>query len=494
MKFDPRTLRCCIYWLLCGCLVLAGGPLTAAEPPEGEQAPPVEDAVPAGGDTPEAPAENDEQPGEQAPDADDDSDGEEEPRKDDAPLREIEPDEQAAASEEDTPEPESAYEELELLAQALLHIRKSYVNEKSYRELVYGALHGMLHSLDPHSAFLEPKEYDDMQEGTKAQFSGIGIHIGMRKGILTVIAPIEDTPAFRAGLMAGDRIVEIEGEKTQGISMQDAVDRLRGPQGEPVTITIFRPGDEEGTREVTIVRDTIEVPSVKGSRIVRDGIGYVRVTTFAQPTADDLQEKLDELLAQDMRALVIDLRNNPGGLLKTAILVAQKFLKKGQVIVTTQGREGVYDELVSTAQGSVHLTDVPLAILVNEGSASASEIVAGALQDHHRAVLVGSKTFGKGSVQSVIRMKPDGKSAVRITTAHYHTPGGRMIHGKGIEPDISVSLTPQQWRRVQMRRAHLESPELFSDEDKAEFADAVDEPLERAVDLLHAVLIFRQAE
>lgn len=409
-------------------------------------------------------------------------------------LENIEEEEAPETEDEQIESSAEAYKELELLTEALLRIRKSYVEEKTYKELVYGALHGMLRSLDEHSAFLEPRAYDDMQEDTSGQFSGIGIHIGMRDGVLTVIAPIEDTPAFRAGLQAGDRIIEIEGEKTQGITLHGAVEQLRGQRGSEVTITVFRVGDPESPREVSIVRDIIEVPSVKGARIVRDGIGYIRLTQFAAPTDESLQEKIDALLEEGMDALVLDLRNNPGGLLRSAVLVAQKFLGNNQLIVSTRGREGEVDEVVLKAKGAVHLVDIPLAILVNGGSASASEIVAGALQDHKRAVLVGDTTFGKGSVQSVVRMRPDGDSAIRMTTAYYYTPSGRLIHKKGIDPDIRVYVSPDDWRKIQIRRAHLESPDLYKDEDKKEYADVVDSQLQRAVDLLQAVKIFKSAK
>ena len=385
---------------------------------------------------------------------------------------------------------ESAYPHLELLTESLLHIRKHYVDEKTYKDITHGAIRGMLRSLDSHSSFLEQEEYDEMREDTAGKFSGIGIHIGIRDGHLTVIAPIEDTPGFRAGLQSGDRIVEIEGEKTVGITLRDAVKTLRGPKGTEVVIKVLTKGDEE-PREVKIVRDDITVPSVKGERIIRDGVGYIRVTQFARPTARLLQEKLDELIAGEMNALVLDLRGNPGGLLKSAIEVTQLFLKRGEVIVSTRGRKGVHDEIITKSGGKVHHTDFPIAILVNGGSASASEIVAGALQDHQRAVLVGTKTFGKGSVQSVIPVGPDKKTAVRLTIAYYYTPSGRLIHDKGIEPNIDVPLTTDEWRRAQIRRAHEENPDLYKEEDREEYKDAVDRQLQRAVDLLQAIKIFK---
>jgi carboxyl-terminal processing protease len=383
-----------------------------------------------------------------------------------------------------------AYEQIELLSEVFLHVKKQYVEEKTYEQITTGALNGMLRSLDPYSAFLGREEYSNMRDDTEGHYGGIGVHIGIKKGILTVIAPIEDTPGYRAGLQSGDRILAVNGEKTEGLTIREAVKKLRGPKGESVTILIGQVSD--GTeREVDIIRDVIELPSVKGTRIVDDGVGYVRITQFARPTADLLQKALDSLQQEDMQALVLDLRSNPGGLLFSAIEVAEKFLKKNQVIVTTKGRKGVYPEKVSKARGDKHYTGFPVAILVNGGSASASEIVAGALQDHKRAVLVGSTTFGKGSVQSVIKLRADNETAIRLTTAHYYTPSDRLIHGTGIDPDIPVLLEPGEWRNVQMARSRTESPELYSDEEKSEYADVVDKQLERAVDLLRAVKIFR---
>ncbi|MBN1558101.1 MAG: S41 family peptidase [Lentisphaerae bacterium] len=386
-------------------------------------------------------------------------------------------------------EPESAYKDLEVLTETMLLIKKHYVETKTYDQIASGALHGMLDALDPHSGFLEPEQYTNIREDTSGRFSGIGIHVGMRDGQLTVIAPIEDTPGFRAGLQSGDRITAVNGEKTAGISLREAVKRMRGPRGEAVVLTIVREG-EPAPFDVEVVRDDIEVPSVKGARLIRHGIGYIRITQFAKPTADALQSALDGLVTNGMEALVLDLRSNPGGLLRAAVAVAQKFLEKGQLIVTTKGRTGIFDEVETRAGGEQRYTDIPMAILVNGGSASASEIVAGALQDQKRAVLVGETTFGKGSVQSVIRLRSDNESAVRLTTARYYTPGGREIHDKGIDPDIPVIVSPEEWRRVQIRRAHVENPDLYGQEDTEEYTDVVDRQLERALDLLQALLIF----
>ncbi len=385
---------------------------------------------------------------------------------------------------------ESAYEQMELLTEVLLLVRKNYVEELSYEELIEGALKGMLQSLDPHSVFMAEDEYENMKDETQGQYGGIGIRIGLKDGILTIIAPIEDTPGFRAGLQSGDRILEIDGEKAAGVTMRDAVSLLRGEMGEKVILSILAEGASE-PHDVEIIREEIRVTSVKGARIVRDGIAYVRITQFAERSTADLHKELEQLKADGMRALVLDLRSNPGGLLREAVRMSETFLKPGSVVVSTRGRTGAVKSLERKAKGVVRYEDIPVAILINSGSASASEIVAGALRDHHRGILVGQTSFGKGSVQNVIPIRSDRKSGLRLTTAYYYTPSGSLIHKIGIDPDVPVFLDRDEWRRVQIRRSHLESPEVFKDADKEEYADVVDRQLERAVDLLQAVMIFK---
>jgi len=388
---------------------------------------------------------------------------------------------------------QSAYQQMELLTEVLLQVRKHYVEERTYEELLHGALNGLLNSLDPHSSFMEPDEFENLLDDTSGQYGGIGIQIGMRDGMLTVIAPIEDTPAFRAGLQSGDKIVEIDGESTSGITLREAVGKLRGVSGEVVKVSIVGSGDAE-PRAIEIVRDVIEVASVKGARMLDGGIAYVRLTQFAEPTAAMLQSALEKLDGEGMKALVLDLRGNPGGLLTQAVRVAELFLPRGQMVVSTRGRGEAGTPVEYRAEGDRHLTEVPLAVLINAGSASAAEIVAGAIQDHRRGVLIGQTTFGKGSVQSVVRSRTDGKSAIRLTTAYYYTPAGRRIHEIGVEPDIRVDIGREEWSRVQRRRAHLESPEAFSAEEKAAVPDAVDVQMQRAVDLLQALLILNRRD
>jgi carboxyl-terminal processing protease len=383
-----------------------------------------------------------------------------------------------------------AYEQIRLLTKAMMIIRGSYVDESktSYKDLVHAALGGMVQSLDPYSQFMEPVGYQSLKEETQGEFGGIGIVLGMKDNILAVIAPMEDTPAFRAGMMAGDKIIEINGEKTDGLNVSDAVRRLRGDRGTSLNLKVLR--NNRDVKDYTLVRDIIRILSVKGARVLEDGIGYVRITQFSEPTAAALREALEKLAKQNIRGLVVDLRNNPGGLLSSAIQISQLFLKRGTPIVSTRGRDGTLTGPVVRSAGSLHYVDFPMVVLVNFGSASASEIVAGALQDNQRAALVGETTFGKGSVQSVIPIE-DG-NALRLTTARYYTPSGRSIHDKGIEPDIVVPVTPEDWGDVMAKRNYDENPELYTEKEKPpKYATTVDRPLERAVDLLKGILIFQ---
>lgn len=388
-------------------------------------------------------------------------------------------------------ENDSAYENMELLTQVMLLVKKNYYQDKTFEDITHAALHGLLSSLDDHSDFMPPAAYDNLKDDTSGKFGGIGIHIGIRDGILTVIAPIEDTPAYSAGVQSGDRIIKINGTNSVGYTLRKAVNILRGPVGAPVTITLRRL-DEDKPITVKIIRDDIKVPTVKGTRIIGDGIGYIRIIRFAEPTVFSLDKALAELKEKGMNALVLDLRNNPGGLLKSAIMVSDRFLNKGQLIVSTKGRNTAREfKYAATHKATV---DVPMVILINGGSASASEIVAGALQDHKRAILIGDTSYGKGSVQSVIKLKPDGNSAIRLTTALYYTPSGRTIHKKGIDPDIPVYVSPREWRLVQRKRVREESPDLFKNPKKEikEFDGIIDNALVRARDVLQAMKVFQK--
>jgi len=386
---------------------------------------------------------------------------------------------------------EEAFQQMELLAEVLLQVRKNYVDARSYEDLLQGAIRGMLGELDPHSAFLDKESYANLLEETSGVYGGIGIQIGIRDNVLTVIAPIEDTPAFRAGVQSGDRILSIDGKSTSGITLREAVRLLRGTKGTSVRITIMgRDASEE--QDITITRDRIEVASIKGTRILGNGIGYVRITQFDSLSAGKLLEELSDLDRQGMQALILDLRGNPGGLLQQAIRTAGYFLEDGLTVVSTQGRKDTNRDVVFDSAGG-DFTDIPMVVLVNGGSASGAEIVAGAIQDHGRGIVIGEKTYGKASVQTVIRMgSGESDTAIRLTTAHYYTPHNRQIHDEGIMPDIEIPLTREEWRRVQTRRSHLESPGNYPHDVVAEYADVVDRQLQRAQDLLEALLIYQK--
>ena len=327
------------------------------------------------------------------------------------------------------------YEELKTFSEVLTQVQKNYVDETKVKDLVQGAIRGMLSTLDPHSAYMTPDMYKEMQVETKGEFGGVGIQIGVKENRLAVIAPIEGTPAYRAGIKAGDFITKVNDETTKDLTLMDAVQKMRGPKGSKVNLTIQRDGTPDPL-QFTLVRDTIKIESVKSK--VLDNIGYVRLTQFQESTGRDLSKVLKQFKDQKLQSTILDLRNNPGGLLTAAVEVSEQFLPGGKLVVYTKGRESKKDEWI--AKGKDQMDDSPMIILVNEGSASASEIVAGALQDYGRAVIVGTTSFGKGSVQTILPLG-DG-SGLRLTTAKYYTPKGRSIQSTGITPDIVVKSQP----------------------------------------------------
>jgi len=327
------------------------------------------------------------------------------------------------------------YSQVELFSYALTTIQSDYVDEKTPRDLIYGALKGMLSSLDPHSQFMDPDEYKDLKTETEGKFGGLGIEISIKDNLLTVIAPVEDTPAWRAGIKAGDRIVKIGQDETRDMSLDDAVKKLRGNPGSKLTITILRESNSL-VKDFVITREIIHVDDIKDPHIIDDHIGYVRLTEFRENSYDELHQALEKLKAQGADSLILDLRNNPGGLLDVAIKIAEDFLPAGKTIVSTKGRHSSDDYMAKSDNNRGDFLDWPMVVMINEGSASGSEIVAGALRDNKTAVLVGVKSFGKGSVQSVIPL-PDG-SGLRLTTARYFTPSGVCINGIGITPDVVI--------------------------------------------------------
>ncbi len=409
------------------------------------------------------------------------------------------------------------YEQLKIFGSVLDLVQRNYVEEIPPQKLIYGAVQGMLKSLDPHSSFMKPEDYKELQIETKGSFTGIGIEISLKDGILTVVSPIEGTPAYKAGLKANDKILKIEGKTTKNMTLIESVKLLRGAKGTDVTISIYREGWRR-LKDVTLTRDVIPIKSVR-SRMLEEGYGYIRISNFQNKTTLELKKALKELeKGKGLKGLVLDLRNNPGGLLDQAVKVADVFLKKG-LIVYTDGRIKE-QKMRFEAHPDKHSHSYPIAVLVNEGSASASEIVAGALQDHKRAIILGIQTFGKGSVQTIIPLE-DG-SAVRLTTARYYTPNGRSIQAKGIEPDIEVPYTPLKKRKEKDEIFHfpterdleghlLNEDEAIEDElnsvrdkkDKPEAVDSevdneetqpppMDNQLEEAVRILKAWGIFKQ--
>ncbi len=348
---------------------------------------------------------------------------------------------------EEQAEEVNPYEKLKVFSEILSLLQANYVEDIDNDELFEGAIQGMLKTLDPHTAYMPPVSYKEMKVETSGKFGGLGIEISMRDGVLTVVSPIDETPAFKAGILAGDKIIRIEDESTLDMSLTDAVERLRGERGSPVNITVFRKGETQ-PREFTIVRDIIKVQSVK-NKIYNKEIGYVKVRSFTKTTSTDLDKALNGFREKGVSKLILDLRNNPGGLLNQAVEVSDRFLDKDNLIVYTKGRSEDQN-MRFTTHDKVKKVDYPMIIIVNGGSASASEIVAGALQDLGRAIILGTPTFGKGSVQTIIPLS-DG-SALRLTTARYYTPSGRVIQENGIAPDILVEVPVKTDKKVEVEK------------------------------------------
>ncbi len=410
----------------------------------------------------------------------------------------------AADTQNDDP-----YESMRTLTQVMEMIREDYVDsgKVSYDELVSAALKGMVSALDPHSEYMPPRRFDDLRSDTEGEFGGLGIVVSVRDGWLTVVSPMEGTPGYSAGIISGDRIVKIEGDSTENVSLTEAVGKLRGKPGTKVTLTLYRPGGDK-TFDVDVERAVIKVSTVKdfnghsvdhgnSFNLIDDKIGYVRLLQFGEQTASDLRKALKKMKEQGMESVVLDLRGNPGGLLDQAVEICDFFLPRNQPILTTEGRK--QSQLASfRSRGLVNYSDIRIAVLVDGGSASASEIVAGCLQDSTAAgacdaVIVGEQTFGKGSVQSILPL--GNGAALRLTTAKYYTPSHKVIHEKGITPDIIVSMSRDELRALAIKRG---PGGLNSIEDKSErerFAKMEDNQLNRAVDVLKGLsLLMNEAE
>jgi carboxyl-terminal processing protease len=402
------------------------------------------------------------------------------------------------------------YRQLNLFGDVFERVRGEYVEDVTDEQLIEAAVNGMLQALDPHSSYMPPRDFKDMQVQTRGEFGGLGIEVTMENGLVKVVSPIDDTPAHRAGMQPGDFISHIDGEQVLGLTLNEAVDRMRGPVKSDITITVLRES-EPAPFDVTITRAVIKIRSVRSH--AEGDVAYVRITSFNEQTSPGLNEAIKTLRAEigdDIKGLVLDLRNNPGGLLDQAIKVSDAFLNQGE-IVSTRGRDADNAQRYNAEPGDL-MDNLPIVVLINGGSASASEIVAGALQDHGRAIILGTRSFGKGSVQTIIPLP--GNGAMRLTTARYYTPSGHSIQAKGIDPDIVVArttlepiaLTGRQRREADLRGRldgedgpddgdnesdnGANAPETDAATDADAEPDVIDFQLQRALDLLKGVALF----
>ena len=392
---------------------------------------------------------------------------------------------------------QDVYKQLNLFGEVYERVRSEYVEEIKDKDLIEAAINGMLQSLDPHSSYLNSDSFEEMKVQTKGEFGGLGIEVTMENGLVKVVSPIDETPAAKAGIKSGDYISHIDQEAVMGLTLSEAVDKMRGPVNTPILITVIRKGEEPF--DVEIFRDIIKITSVKIK--VHDEVGYLRITSFTQKTHKNLIKefsKLENKMNGNMKGLVLDLRNNPGGLLDQAVSVSDAFLERGE-IVSTRGRETDTEQRFNASKGDI-TKGIPIVVLINGGSASASEIVAGALQDHKRGILLGTSTFGKGSVQTIIPVSS--KGAIRLTTARYYTPSGKSIQATGIEPDIFVPqsklevLENNNERKESSLRGHLDKKNTEPKENITEEIEKNDENLEedyqlnRAIDLIKSINVY----
>lgn len=410
-----------------------------------------------------------------------------------APKAEPKTDPKAPASPPVKPPPEDAYAQMEMLTRAMEMVRQNYVDDSkiTYAELVEGALEGMLHKLDPHCEYMGKSLFEDMQREQSDTSEGIGITIALRQNILTIITVREDGPASAAGVLSGDQLVRINDVLTDSVGIAEAMQLLKGKAGDEVSLTVRRPGTKQflefKVKHETLAETSLHDPMLLSSKMAGAyKIGYARISQYNQPTARELSKALDELEKQGMKAFVLDLRNNPGGLVDSAVAVCGEFLPEGTVVVTTEGRVASQNPppFRTPSRSGKEPRKYPIAVLINQGSASASEITAGALQDLKRAIIVGTTSFGKGSVQTILPMKNG--AAMRLTTAKYYTPSHRTIHEAGVEPNIVSALTSEEELRIAKWRASHGTGEAAA----LELANLGDKQLERAVDSLKGVLVF----
>lgn len=392
---------------------------------------------------------------------------------------------------------DSMNQSVNLFADVLQKVRGEYVDATNltYHALVYSALRGMVGKLDPHSEFLDAGDYQQLQDDTEGKFGGLGLDVAMRDGYITVVAPMEDGPGFRAGILSGDRITRIDGKNVGQMSLTDAVRKLRGDPGTQVNVTILRPLTG-AVKDYTLRRAIIRIAMVKDLNgkeefpLPDDGIGYIRITEFGEKTGAELESALQKLAKQDMKALILDLRGNPGGLLDEAVEVSQKFLPRGQLVVSTEGYDPAQNSLHRADGNGDELKGMPIVILVNYSSASAAEIVTGCLQDLHRAIVLGEQTFGKGSVQTIFPI--DDGAALKLTTARYYTPSHKVIQGRGITPDILVPLSDEEEAALLLKR-ELGGNASLDETNLTVIGKIQDRQLARAEDLLKSILLYSQS-
>jgi len=399
-------------------------------------------------------------------------------------------------------EKDSAYPNLELFSYVMEKVRKDYVDGKdmTYHELVATALKGMVGSLDPHSEFLDASKYKELQDDTQGNFGGLGIVVQVKDNYLTVVSPFEDTPGFKAGIQSGDRIIKIDGKSTEKMILETAVKNLRGEPDTEVCLTILRPSSGQ-VKDYKLKRAVITVDMVKDINgrkefpLAENKIGYIRLTSFGEKTSSELDAALKKLKGKGMESLILDLRWNPGGLLDQAVEVCEKFLPRGQLVVSTEGRSPAQSSVRPVTGRNGEFRNMPVAVLVNSGSASASEIVAGCLQDcaalgSCKAILVGERTFGKGSVQSIVPLQ-DG-SALRLTTAKYYTPSHKVIHEQGVTPDIVVAMSDEEEAIARMKLVTPGGLDVLDDKERDRVMKSPDPQLERAMDVLKGIKLFSQ--